>query len=57
MNDEQIADCCGEQPTVFEMRPGDWAVHCKQCWEGVGPRKTRAEAVREWNEMNGKEPK
>lgn len=48
---ETIRECCGQPPTVFEMRPGDWAVHCRHCWDGVGPCATRQEAIAEWNAM------
>jgi len=45
----QIRECCSQSPTVFEMRPGDWAVHCEHCWEGVGLCKTKEDAIKEWN--------
>ena len=54
---KQPEHCCGQKPTVFEMRPGDWVVHCEKCFEGTGPCKTRINAVNEWNRMIGKEPK
>ena len=49
---ETIRKCCGQCPTVFEMRPGgkDWAVHCKECLEGSGPCESREAAIKEWNE-------
>lgn len=50
---ETIRECCGQQPTVFELRPGDWAVHCRHCWDGVGPCQTRQDAIAEWNAMQG----
>ena len=46
---ETIHECCGQQPGVFEMRPGDWVVHCQNCWDGVGPCQTRQAAVAAWN--------
>lgn len=48
---ENPRQCCGENPEVFEMRPDEWAVHCRICWEGTFPCATREDAIREWNEM------
>jgi hypothetical protein len=43
-------ECCGEVPTVFELRPGDWVVHCKECWDGTDPAPKKEQAIKEWNE-------
>jgi len=45
----EIRKCCGREPDVFEMRPGDWVAHCPICWEGTLPRDTREDAIAEWN--------
>lgn len=43
-------ECCGEVPEVFEIRAGEWVVHCRECWDGTDAALTKDEAIREWNE-------
>lgn len=47
----ELKKCCGVEPEIFEMRPGDWTVHCCRCWDGTDPYPTQAEAIAAWQEM------
>ena len=45
----EIRKCCGREPDVWEMYPGDWVAYCKVCLDGTLPHDTREEAIAAWN--------